>query len=495
MRYTTILICGLLLASVVPARAQFTGPSSSASPYILPTLPGVTTTSLLTVGDSVPKVGGGTFRLVGIPDGLGAYDNGNGTLTILVNHELAGTAGVVRDHGSAGAFVSRFIMDKATRQIVSGQDLVQTVRTWNTATSSYNAAGTTVFTRLCSADLARPTAYFNAATGLGTTDRIFLSGEESGAEGRVFAKISGGANDRQSWQLPRLGRFSWENALACPQAQDRTVVIGLDDSAGGQLYIYSGTKTSTGTTIDRAGLTNGTLYGLKVTGMASEPTTLPAASQAFTLFDHGNVSNTTGAALQTASAANAVTAFQRPEDGAWNPAAPQDFYFVTTTTNRLWRLRFADISNPTLGGSLQLLLTGGEGQVGFDNVAVSDDGKTVLINEDPGSSTRLARTWAYDIASGAFNELARSSDAYFATGGASFLTTDEEHSGVLDITGLMGLNDNTQYLLTDVQAHYSITGELVQGGQLLMMTVPVSEPLLPATVLMLLVWGRCRLRF
>ena len=49
-----------------------TGPSSSQSPYVTPTAPGVEVTSILTVGDSV-----GNYTMVGIPDGLGAYDNGD----------------------------------------------------------------------------------------------------------------------------------------------------------------------------------------------------------------------------------------------------------------------------------------------------------------------------------------------------------------------------------------------------------------------------------
>ena len=60
-------------------------------------------------GDSVNfKPDGVTpYRMVGIPDGLGAYDNGNGTFTVLMNHEIAGGGGVARAHGSAGAFVSK----------------------------------------------------------------------------------------------------------------------------------------------------------------------------------------------------------------------------------------------------------------------------------------------------------------------------------------------------------------------------------------------------
>jgi hypothetical protein len=83
---------------------QETGPSSSASPYLVPVAPGVVTRSILTVGDSVNNKPGSTapYRMVGIPDGLGAYDNGDGTFTVLMDHELPANAGVVRAHGERG---------------------------------------------------------------------------------------------------------------------------------------------------------------------------------------------------------------------------------------------------------------------------------------------------------------------------------------------------------------------------------------------------------
>ena len=40
--------------------------------------------SILTAGDSVNG-----YRMAGWPDGLGAYDNGDGTFTLLMNHELS----------------------------------------------------------------------------------------------------------------------------------------------------------------------------------------------------------------------------------------------------------------------------------------------------------------------------------------------------------------------------------------------------------------------
>ena len=53
----------------------------------------------------------------GIPDGLGAYDNGNGTFTLLMNHEINNTLGITRAHGAIGAYVSEWVIDKTTLQV------------------------------------------------------------------------------------------------------------------------------------------------------------------------------------------------------------------------------------------------------------------------------------------------------------------------------------------------------------------------------------------
>src|SRR5262245_52566237 len=104
------------------------GPSSSAAPYLVHIDPAVSFESLLTTGDTVGTKSDGTdWRMVGIPDGLGAFDNGDGTFTVLMNHELLATEGVVRDHGFAGAFVSRLVIDSTTLQVLHASDQIQNV--------------------------------------------------------------------------------------------------------------------------------------------------------------------------------------------------------------------------------------------------------------------------------------------------------------------------------------------------------------------------------
>ena len=78
--------------------------------------------------------------------------------------------------------------------------------------------------------------------------------------------------------------MSYENSLAHPGTGDKTVVVNLDDSSPGQVYVYVGNKLATGASpADEAGLTNGTLDGIKVTGFASEPAAGIPSGTAFTL--------------------------------------------------------------------------------------------------------------------------------------------------------------------------------------------------------------------
>lgn len=472
-----IVVAVILCGSSFFISAQTTGLSSSASPYLVSTNPGVNFTSILTVGDSVNQNPGGMpYRMAGIPDGLGAFDNGDGTFTVLMNHEIPGGQGVVRAHGANGAFISKWIIRKNDLTVLNGADLVQNIATWSPATSSYNAPAKGIVTsRYCSADLPALTAFYNPATQTGFNGRIYMNGEETGDEGRAFGHLLNGT----TYELPYLGKFSWENSIAHPNAGNKTIVVGTDDSTPGQVYVYVGDKTNTGNEIARAGLSNGTLYGVKVAGIAVEDRAVGVASgTAFSMFSHGNVANMTGAQLQAASVAGGVTEFLRPEDGQWDPNNPRDFYFVTTdrfdtvktgtgTTvgrSRLYRLRFNDISNPTAGGTVDMLLDGTEDHQMLDNMTVDKRGR-ILLQEDPGGNPYLARIQSYSINTDRLTSLARHDPNRFMPGAPNFLTDNEEASGIIDVSDILGAG----WYLQDVQAHYAIAGELVEGGQFLAM--------------------------
>jgi hypothetical protein len=496
-RYVPALVGVLALAVAAVALAdpgEQTGPSSSQSPYVLRAEPGVVTKSILTVGDSVNlKPDGTPYRMVGIPDGLGAFDSGGGTFTLLMNHELGSSAGIVRAHGARGAFVSKWTIQKGSLRVLHGEDQIQRLFVWNGSTwvLATGDAGVNRLNRLCSADLPPVSAFYNADSGKGYNGRLFMNGEEGGTQGRPFGHVVATGD---SYELtPWLGNFSWENSVAHPDTgSDATVVMGLDDgdaTVGQQVYLYQGTKQSTGNPVEKAGLRGGHLYGFKVLGIPQSEyhKTNWQVGDTFD-FQLVDVSAHAGnaAMLEADSQAGGVTNFQRPEDGAWDPDSPSDFYFVTTSSfgplpgenrtgeTRLWRLSFDDPADPTQGGTLTLLVSGPVGTSGdpdspgpqmFDNISVH--GGQVQLVEDVGNQPYLGGAWVYDISSGDLTEVAQSDPARFTPGAHGFLTQDEEASGIIPAPFL----GQGKYLV-DVQAHYNITAELVQGGQLLQIHVP-----------------------
>jgi hypothetical protein len=309
-----------------------------------------------------------------------------------------------------------------------------------------------------------------------------------------------------TYELPSLGRMSWENAVANPATATRTVVVGTDDATPGQVYVYVGEKQSAGNPVQRAGLVGGTLYGVKVDGAPVEDRTtgVGADAKAFTLASLGDASTKTGAQLDAQSKAMGVTDFLRPEDGAWDAASPNDFYFVTTdrfntvkrpgtapTANtppgqegasRLYRLRFTDRTNPQLGGTITELIDGSTGQAPvqmMDNLTV--DRGYAVIQEDPGNQPYSARVWQYSLTSGELVEIARHDPERFGNDEGMFpsakegrtFSRDEESSGVIDVAEILGKG----WYLLDVQAHspYEQDPTLVEDGQLLALFVPAPK--------------------
>ncbi len=463
----------------IPAK----GPSSSQDPQVEALTAGIDFTAIITVGDTAANSPG--WRFVGLADGLGAFDNGDGTFTTLVNHEINETKGIVRAHGAIGTFVSKLTIDKATLQVMAGQDLMTNVYTFNTNTFVYELGVNVLMGRFCSADLPPVSAFYNSGNGKGTQNRIFMNGEEFSTQSRAWAHIASGPETGNSWQLPLLGRASWENVVASPYMQDKTIVVGLDDdgTTDSQVYIYIGTKQTTGASdVEKAGLMNGQLYGVSVAGLAQEVAGTTEGVRNFSLVNLSALTDVRVATFNELEATGngaGVTAFMRVEDGSWNPTNPNEFYFLTTASSslpsRLWRLTFTDIANPEAGGVIEMMLNGTEGQLMMDNMVVDQDGN-ILITEDPGNNARLARIYKYYPATDGLIALGQAKQSLFLNGEAGFLTQDEEVSGVIDMRDILG---NGSYLIVN-QIHsgavVSNDPELVEGGQLLVMYVNGSTP-------------------
>lgn len=507
------IAAALAVQTGITSAAQ--GPSSSADSYLKPVVPSVGFTAVLTTGDSA----GNGYRMAGIPDGLGAYDNGNGTFTVLMNHELGSSVGVAHGPLSKGAFVSEWVINKNTLQVVSGGDLIQNVYAWdsNTQSSSSNPTAGWSFNRFCSADLAKQTAFYNPASGLGTQSRLFLNGEEGGVNGYAVATVATGANKGNSYILGKMNPSTngsginavggWENLLANPVAQDKTIVIGNNDGGTNQLSnalaVYIGTKTNTGSDVDRAGLTNGVTKFIHVTGYDDGT---PAIDEI-----NNPTTRTTGIADGTEFTLSdtASTNFSRPEDGAWS-ADGKDYYILTTDRlddtdaggtqhggTRLWRLHFNDPAHPETGGKIYVeydstKVANGLGNIRpnmFDNITVNADGTLTLL-EDTGNASHNGKIWNYNPVTKVMTMVGKFDPALFGelsptgTFTAGTHTKDEETSGVIDITAILGKHDGKNYSLLVAQDHASAVSlgltdpnAMVEGGQLLIMSTPaIPEP-------------------
>ncbi|WP_442755986.1 hypothetical protein ACNHKD_04930 [Methylocystis sp. JAN1] len=479
-------LCAALIGFISTALAEdtttrgATGPSTTTLPYLQPLAPGVSFVSLLAAGDPVgEKPDGAPWRMVGVPDGLGAFDNGDGSITVLMDHELPPKAGLVRRHGFAGAFVSKLVIDKATLRVTRASDLIEQAFEYDAAGGRYVPLASPLG-KLCSADLAGGTAFYDAASGLGYDGRIFMSGEEHDPEGRPFAHFVTGPEAGKSYELAWLGNMAFENLLAHPRGGRRTIVGVMEDShPKGEVYFYVGEKRAAGDAVARAGLSHGRLFGLKIERMPSESADLeplgPEKAARFTLADLGDASALSGQEIEKRRKQEGVTAFLRPEDGAWDTLDPNRFYFNTTAAfdapSRLWAVDFDDFSQPEKGGTIRILLRGDEGQHMLDNMAIARNGQ-VLLQEDPGEGAYLARVYQYDPRKNELVALAQHDPALFGKKGA--LSMDEESSGVIDVTPLLGGPRQRAFLLS-VQPHAGFLREgkkdeeIVQGGQLLLM--------------------------
>lgn len=472
----TLVAASCTAAAIAAAASAQTalrvGPSTTSTPYVTGVAgsPVREVVSILTVGDTING-----YRMLGIPDGLGAFMSGD-VMKLSMNHEFTSSAASGQhafQSGSTtgGSFVSLWTIDPATLQVLNGTDAMQSVMT----TTNGTGGSLTKLARFCSGDVAATSAYFNPATGLGTTDHIHIAGEESGTPGRMIATdIETGVG----YQLTPFDSCNgaWENGVARPMASDTTLVIGTSDGGSNRVFMYLGTKQASGNAIERAGLMNGAAYGVQVkvngNNFATETIAGCFASTAPAVYS---------ARFGFGAAGDAGTTFLRPEDGAWDPMNPRDFYFVTTNVmsktsagapqahaSRLFRMRFDNVNDPLAGGVIEALLTGDEGMEMADNICVFNTiqgGTRVLLQEDPGAHPQNAKIWCYDVATDTLQLLLRSDTARFGDYGVAAtapFTTDEENSGVIDARDTLGLG----WFISVMQAHYTVAAPMIEGGQL-----------------------------
>ena len=271
-----------LIVSTPVASFATTGPTYMESSNAA----GATITPILTSGD---KIGNNTWA--GTPDGMGAYKNADGTVSILVNHEFSASdefvARTTRAYGGAGSFISKVTYDPTAKKVTKIDEAIKNVSWFNYDTAEYgdtpvgpDAAGidtfgtpnhASVINRLCSGFLAAAGSLLGSAEAVEVTStvtkqvktpvttaagnvvmkkgkptykmvdtKVEVKKTESvkkGFAGPVFLSGEEGSDESRVFgldpitgtaiQLPRLGLAAWENILVAPASATGDRTVAL----------------------------------------------------------------------------------------------------------------------------------------------------------------------------------------------------------------------------------------------------------------------------
>ena len=485
-------------------------PSTPQGPYAVPVADGATTEPLFSVGEKTTQTRTGvadTYRLTGIPDGMGAYTDEQGLLHVFMNHEFFArpdgkggrtfpvTIPVLNQPGIKGADVSEIILDPQTGAVISADQAFTQAMIWNVATQSFDDrtaewldlnTNTSKFAKFCSAFLGGPE--------VGLLDRIFFTGEEDGAPDPTFDGLGGervAVADDVAYALPQMGHFQQENAIVVPTPDNSKTYVIIPEDKGildSQLYMWVGTKKPDDPNpIIRNGLVDGDLYVLRawnpwVNGEAQfglGDGTLPVEWVKIPRDKALAKEADLEAYVQSINAFD----FVRIEDGLNSTTEAGTFYFTVTgggdpekknspnLYGRFYKLQFNDPTNPLAGAGMTTLIAAQSVldpvPINPDNVDMDRQGRIMIqeninrewrgkppfdwspVNPDGGE----ARIWQYDTMTGALTETAQLSQlpaqpVWYQKGNPA-PGGQWESSGILDVSSVYGQGA----WLFDVQAN------------------------------------------
>jgi Bacterial protein of unknown function (DUF839) len=418
---------------------------------------GVNITPILTTGESLQTENGQTYQMAAIPDGMGAYDNNNGTFTLFVNHELSAP------NNLSDARVSKLQISKQDLKVSGGKYLIN---------------GKEGYKRFCSATAVGQKEGFSSP--------LFLTNEEdiSGKFGGIALAVN---PNGQVKNLPWIGYFDHENTIAVPGFKQKVVVLSTEDAAPGRLYMYVGRN--------QADILNGRgqLYVFKASN-ASSPSDfhkgdpLPVQGNFIPISQQENQNSTT---LNKAVTDKGALFFARLEDITYDINTPNIIYFASTgrsqfvdpktgkpydAKGRVYKMTL-DPQEPTRVVALEVLLEGDKGDpiLNPDNISASD--RALMIQEDINTEfrgQRPGRIWQYNLQN---KDLVAVAEADQTDPSGNPIPGDKqgewESSGIINMATILGPNK----WLVNVQSHTLRTAQFGgedESGQILLMEVPNS---------------------
>jgi hypothetical protein len=391
------------------------GFKTAKPPYLVPIAPGVATDPIISTGDVV-----GGYQMSGIPDGLGAYKDGDG-LQVFMNHELGISFPGVPP--GVDARVSQLTLNRLTHGVLAGQ---------------YRFTGAEGFERFCSSTLEMidGTPYY-------------LTGEEAIPVGHDGSSIVMNAVTGAWTETPQFGHFEHENVVPVPRIP-RFMLVSTEDNfrvgVPSYLFAYIADTFTDAVSGDPA---HGSLYVWRALDPADTGFTMAKGDTIPGEFvPISQADNTNDVTLKAAATAAGAFRFARLEDAAVAFQKPGRVFFAdtgkageATLNGRIYRLEI-DPSDPTHASLTVVLDSTVDDMANPDNLGTSP--QSLMIQEDRENPNRVqfSRVLRYDLSDGSLTPVARVNTTVGLPG-------QWESSGIIWAGDLLGGG----WWLSSVQAH------------------------------------------
>jgi hypothetical protein len=451
MRRTVLAVAlGLLTIGFfawVAGAANDPGFKTARPTQLVPLAPGVEVDPILSVGDIIPTGQTPPYQMSGIPDGLGAYSDRNGTMHVFMNHELGVTFPAVPP--GVNTRISDLTLNRKTHGVLAAQ---------------YRFTGLEGFERFCSSTL----EVINGTP-------YYFTGEEAVPAGHDGSSIVMNAETGTWTETPHFGHFEHENVVPVVRVSKFMVVSTEDDFRVGNpayLYAYIADSFEDAVSGDPA---HGSLYVWKATDSSDTAITMQKGDAIQGEFvPLTQAENANSATLKAAATTKQAFRFARLEDATMaQQRAGRVFIADTgkigeaTLRGRIYQLDI-DPSDPTKA-SLTLLLDGDTGDDMFNPDNLGASALSLMIQEDRESQFRdppfsggYGRILKYDLTDGTLLPVARVNTPPPLRPGTW------ESSGIVSAQQLLG----NGWWLTDVQAHSTF---FAQPGPSLVPNTAVGE--------------------
>jgi hypothetical protein len=218
-------IIGLAPSASAANRAGFT---TSQASMLMPVLPGVTTTPIITVGETLP----GRYRFEAIPDGISIRTRGQGRADVFVNHETSTVPFPYNPNAPTeansqndfdNAQLSRLVVNQFTGGILQASMVIRSRENFQRFCSNYLATAAEGFDRALLFTNEEAVDWVNRS---GKAWPATIGADEARQAGVVVAYDARTGARRPIWGM---GRHNHENSVAVP-GYDELVVISGDDT-------------------------------------------------------------------------------------------------------------------------------------------------------------------------------------------------------------------------------------------------------------------------